>query len=132
MAFVLGVLEATDDRGRGANSLGKLSLAEPCLLAKVVELASDFGVCEVFYVCGLLRGVTLDESLVEVFQRRGGWLSLAGFSCRHRHQSFVNRPLYIFGSPWNRVFLSTALSICRLGTFRSFVHPCETTAAVRP
>src|SRR4051812_46369716 len=65
MAFVVGVFEATDDGGGGADEFGELTLGETSLGAEFDEFASDFVRGARFFEGGDAVGLSLVKSLVQ-------------------------------------------------------------------
>lgn len=118
--IVVGILQTADDGCCGSNLLRELTLAQPRLRAKVINLASDIGIDDFFLVLlGELRVVT-DKTVIGVLQRGTG-------ICVSPLPSFHSFGLNRFGFASNLPLRFTTRAISLAGTAFSFMSPCETT-----
>src|SRR5579863_3324230 len=109
MTLVVGILKATDHRGRRPNTLGKLSLAESCLRSHVVDQLRRFNVDEFLFKVGLPPPVVADDFLISYLERFRLKSFLGSHNHYHQHPQGMKYPV--------------SLSLERMGLWVGFKPP---------
>src|SRR5438270_755542 len=126
MPFIVRVLQAANHGGRGPDELRQLSLREPGLRPKCVDLAGDFVIRTRLFQFRQHVGLAGEITAVDDVHGVGGRLFLFG------HPYSSSQWVCASGSFSNRFLRLTAVSISPAGTVRSLARPWDTTAAALP